>query len=1131
LQVSQGRSNLFLMNPEGIIFGANARLNLPALFSASTATAVEFANGRWDGRSLNRPDQLLGNPTGFLFAPESPGVILNRGQLAVQPGQSLSLIGGTVVNLGGVQAPGGSVTIAAVPGSNRVKLTPVGSILGYEVVLPSNASATPKTLPQLLANAPIAQMVPQLERTQDGKVLLKGTGIVLSSGAGTLLNSGLVSNAGTAARAEQSLQFWGEQIIQTSSQVNSQTVTLFRANRSILLQPIAESFLAFESGGPLTFQAKEIFQAPAPVLTQGRSLEIQAPIVQTQSLNTSMRYGQAGAVTVTGLAGNPANQVTIGNIITPNQDVQVQGEKTNLGVVITGTEESPNSSDNTVNQNPISGTVSLQGSDGLTVAAILTTGQKVQLASQNAQQTGTVQVGPIFSLGGDVEIQGDRITTSLIFSSPRQTDNAGNITLTALGDLQARQIEANGRANGKSGNVFLTSQFGNVVVDSIQAMGGQRGGNAVLRGETVRITGVRYEPKDDGFETSSIHVDESLQIFHKGGRSNQSFLIGNPTFNGSRDRFVIGRPNSESILSQGEFAVQAETTIDRPLSDPKLTIVAENTLPSFPELGEARLLYHPVSPGRQTSVTLAELGLPLPTDPDRDTTQLYIRLRPGSNASNNGGILIGPNGIIHETVPIRRSDRLTYLAPSRGEAINLYEVFALDLPPTPETIDRAQRIALRFGHPVIPQQESVDPTIAPPPTQIPIGSPLSNMSATEVLARDNQLSQEMVNAGFADSMPAHSTDGVELMQRVEVQTKTRPALVYLQTYANELEVILVTARGRFRRRVAVPQDRLMSLVKTFRREVTNPMRTHSKSYLPSAQQLYQWMIQPIESDLYAQGITNLIFLPSVGLRSLPYSALHNGKSFLVEQYGVAIIPSLGLTQVDYQTLQGSPLLAIGISESTQNQVPLPMVKTELATIGEIWQHQPTRYLNEQATLKVLQTARQRTPFQIIHLATHADFSTESAKDAYIQLWNERLRLDQIRQMSWNKPPLNLLVLSACQTALGNREAELGFAGLAVRSGVKTVVASLWSVNDTATTALISQFYDLLATTSTRNEALRQAQVAMIQGQIRSQEQIDRPEIRLLKGRTLVLPETAQISDPDFRHPYYWAAFTVIGNPW
>jgi filamentous hemagglutinin family protein len=830
LQVSQGRSNLFLMNPEGIIFGANARLNVPALFSASTATAIEFANGRWDARSGDRPENFTGSPTGFLFSPTHPGVILNQGELAAKSGQSVSLIGGSVVNLGGVQAPGGSVTIAAVPGSNRVKITPTSSILGFEVIAPGDGILTPKTLPQLLTNTQIIQHAPQLELLNDGKVRLKGSGIVLPSASGTLLNAGAVSNSpigGTLPTADSSLQFWGDRILQTSSQLQSQTETLFRANRSILLQPIAESFLSFESGGTLIFQAKEIFQSTAPVLTQGRSIQIQAPIVQAQSLNTSLRYGMAGAVTIAGLDGTSANQVTIGNIITPSQDVIVRSDKINSSVVITGSEELTNSNENSAILNSPKGSVLLESSENLTVAAVLTTGRKVQLSSQNARQTGSVQVGPIFTGGGDVEIQGDRITTSLIYTSPRLSEKAGNIALTALGDLRTRQLEANGKNAGSSGNLVLTSQFGDVVVDSIQAFGGQGGGNVLLRGETVRITGVRYEPTQNGFETASIHVDESLQIFHKGGRSNQPFIIGNPTFNGSIDRFIVGKANAESILQQGSFEVRPETTTDQPMPAKNITIVTENALPSFPSLGEARLLYRNVNPGSRSSLTLAELGLPIPTDPDRDTTQLYIRLRPGSSL-DAGGILIGPGGVIRDAVPIRRSDRLTYIAPSRGEAANLYEVFALDLPLTPENINRATRIAIRLAAPVIPQQEPIAPSIAQPQVQVQEGSALSNISATEVIGKDNQLSQEMVNAGFADVLPANPSDGVDLMQRVEAQTKTRPALVYLKTYPAELEIILVTARGRFRRRVAIGQERLLTTVKTFRREVTNPMRTHSK---------------------------------------------------------------------------------------------------------------------------------------------------------------------------------------------------------------------------------------------------------------------------------------------------------------
>jgi CHAT domain-containing protein len=221
------------------------------------------------------------------------------------------------------------------------------------------------------------------------------------------------------------------------------------------------------------------------------------------------------------------------------------------------------------------------------------------------------------------------------------------------------------------------------------------------------------------------------------------------------------------------------------------------------------------------------------------------------------------------------------------------------------------------------------------------------------------------------------------------------------------------------------------------------------------------------------------------------------------------------------------VFAAGISEAVGGQVALPMVKGEIGAIGQLWPRSST-VLNEKTTLNRLEGARKDNPFRIVHLATHANFTAGNPKAAYIQLWDQRLQLEQLKKLNWNDPPVELLVLSACRTALGDRQAELGFAGIAVQSGVKSVVASLWYVSDTATTALSSEFYGQLSRASSKAEALRMAQVGLLRGKVKP---VGDNITGLSQGLVVAIPEEASVNDADFRHPYYWAAFTLVGNPW
>jgi CHAT domain-containing protein len=218
---------------------------------------------------------------------------------------------------------------------------------------------------------------------------------------------------------------------------------------------------------------------------------------------------------------------------------------------------------------------------------------------------------------------------------------------------------------------------------------------------------------------------------------------------------------------------------------------------------------------------------------------------------------------------------------------------------------------------------------------------------------------------------------------------------------------------------------------------------------------------------------------------------------------------------------------MGASEFTQLN-PLPAVPVELSTIAKtLWQGEAL--INQDFTRVNLLKERQKYPYEIIHLATHAEFNAGDKSNSFIQLWNEQLHLGELRTLGWNNPPVELLVLSACRTALGDETAELGFAGLAVAAGVKTALASLWYVSDEGTLGLMTEFYQHLSQVTIKAEALRQAQLAMLAGEVK----ITEGELRgsgLLRG--VALPATlAQIGDRNLSHPYYWAAFTMIGSPW
>jgi CHAT domain-containing protein len=236
------------------------------------------------------------------------------------------------------------------------------------------------------------------------------------------------------------------------------------------------------------------------------------------------------------------------------------------------------------------------------------------------------------------------------------------------------------------------------------------------------------------------------------------------------------------------------------------------------------------------------------------------------------------------------------------------------------------------------------------------------------------------------------------------------------------------------------------------------------------------------------------------------------------------MPSLSLTDTRYTDIRQSQVLAMGASEFSDNS-PLPAVPIELQAIAHTWRGKS--FLNQEFTLNNLKAQRSKTPYGIVHLATHAEFLPGKPDNSYIQLSERKLPPMQLPSLGWSEPAVDLLVLSACRTALGDEQVELGFAGLAVQAGVKSALASLWYVNDIGTLGLMSEFYQQLKDAPIKAEALRQAQLRMLTGQVR----IEGDELIASKGRLSLTPELVQRGEKELSHPYYWSGFTIIGNPW
>ena len=362
------------------------------------------------------------------------------------------------------------------------------------------------------------------------------------------------------------------------------------------------------------------------------------------------------------------------------------------------------------------------------------------------------------------------------------------------------------------------------------------------------------------------------------------------------------------------------------------------------------------------------------------------------------------------------------------------------------------------------------------------------------------------------------------LREIKEQAGINPAIIWAIPGDDFVKLMLVTPQRQFviKKVRSGRKAVLKRQIKALERGISD---SKSLAYLPPARLLHRSLLRPLEPYLEAEKIDTLLFCNGSLLRSLPFAALHDGKKFLVEKYNIALIPAVNLTDLEYESDQKQNVLVAGASKF--EKLPnLPGIEVELNTIvPQIWSGR--KLLNQDFTVDNFKKAHQSGTFDVIHIASHSQFNPGSPEESFIQFSDRKISLANVDDLELNFPEVDLLVLSSCQTAVGNKEAEFGFAGLAMQAGVKSALASLWNVDDTGTIVLMSEFYQKLRSTPIKAQALRQAQMAILNQDVSIGDQ-------QIRGSELEIPLPSRISegsDRNLQHPFYWSGFTMIGNPW
>ncbi len=333
-------------------------------------------------------------------------------------------------------------------------------------------------------------------------------------------------------------------------------------------------------------------------------------------------------------------------------------------------------------------------------------------------------------------------------------------------------------------------------------------------------------------------------------------------------------------------------------------------------------------------------------------------------------------------------------------------------------------------------------------------------------------------------------------KKLDVVSK-KTVVVYPVLFSDRAE-LLVSFAGRLKRfTLAVSIDELTKEIRAMRKTL---VKRSTWEFLPHAQKLYDWIIRPLENDLEAVKPDTLVFVPDGPLRTIPMAALHDGRQFLINRFAIAITPGLYLSDPHPLNSMQAKVLYLGLTQPVQGFPGLPYVGEELKSIKDLYGGE--MLLNDEFRLPKVEDELKKEPFSIIHIASHGQFGA-SIGDTFILAYDGKFTMDRLSQdvglFKFREEPLDMLVLSACETAAGDDRAALGLAGVAVRAGAGSALATLWHINDPASYELVVEFYRQLRNPSTsRAEALRAAQLKLL-------------------------------NDQRYDHPGYWAPFLLINN--
>ena len=1051
LRLTIPHANFYFLNPAGVMFGEGAELNMSGHFYVSTADSLYFDDGKQF--SATQPNNILtvASPTdfGFLDSNVAPIKVTNT-ELSVKNQRNLSIIGGDIqIQESGLHAPEGIINLTSVASQGKVSIEP------------SSLNNFAKLGQIELANSTLG----------NGKHKSDGAKNIYIRG-GKFYNSGSLVNAKILKNDETS-----------SIEIDSREKVILEQNAIIT----TNSFSAIDAGNIIiktdillieNAKIKSNTQqggAAGMIKIKANHITINDGVKLTS--NTDNKGGSSGYISITAdstlkISGKTRIDTTTNdNTSTLAGSITIKADKIQMLDDAT--------IDTTASHNASSG-----GGEVTIEANQLEMKDRAWIISSSFGQgkSGTIKINT-----NTLNLSGESAIASTTFSQGEGGDIVINIGNTlSISDIAV--VTSGTEGQGEGGNIFITipSTYTFDNIDNISAA------SEVKDVVTQEIFRIFKNAKQLGGK-----IDGS--IFAGGGKSGQVYITDKEQFFDNSVANLLADASRllvncvDKVRDDSHFVVDVDD-----ISDADIKSMLKNPQPpSFKDgltKSEILAIYQSLQEQLATtstrqSETLAQLAalyeheyrypealqlneqalkaLNLLNAPYWRYKLQWQRGRLFKALGEYKNAIIAYQAAIRKLVTIRQ--HLTKIYRDRypnGERSEFREVLKPIF---------TELVALQIG----------------------LAERLQNDTSEKLFKTALQTMNQLKTAELQDYFQDDCTKPTIDLEQVD---PLHTAIIYPIFLPNRVELLVSLPRAkRLHKTVPATPQQLTQTISNLSTQLN--CETCQESYLASAQKLYDWLLRPLEPAL-SNDIHTLVFVPDGPLYSIPMAVLHDGHQFLIEKYAIAITPSLTITQPTTRHFSPKILYSALTASKHPDFAPIqqyvtPMQNEFEKTFGSI-----TTLKGKNFALPNLSQAL-HIPHTIAHVFSHAQFSPQ-VNDTFIVTYNEKLSMNKLEQLiapkQHSEVPLELLTLSACETAKGDERAALGLVGVAYKAGARSAVATLWSVRDDVVYHLFKKFYQaLVEKQQPKAQAMRQAQLMLLK------------------------------EFPSWQHPHYWAAFLLIGH--